>query len=223
MKKYLYVPLLIIVAFLSGNALADDDCEAKYAGSRVNLPEADAKFLSNVISSFKAKKRQEVLAVLEKKPLLVSRVVSGGVDSRGGNVWMAFKPQQLDKNMAVHIPAMKLPEYMDSGENKWIRHPAHEEDFSDEFFQPETDGTAIVINRKVCDKAETCDVLPFANELEDMLSGLLHCNANKKAAYVFSDGLLITDMELIPWPIGSALFFAKHPDGYKLAALITFR
>ncbi len=219
-RQYLYVPLLLLIAALSGDALADDACEAEYVGRHVALPEADAKFLSNVISFFKNKKRDEVLAILEKKPFLVRRYISGGVDSRGGNLETYFKPQQLDKNMVIRIPRMRQHEYLGSG---WIQQPAQAEDFSDRFFNPETDGTAIVINRKVCDKVNTCDVLPFAGELENMLSGLLHCNSNKKAAYVFSDGLLITDMELIPWPIGSALFFTKHPDGYKLAALISFQ
>ncbi len=54
------------------------------------------------------------------------------------------------------------------------------------------------------------------------MSELLSCNADKGAAYIFSDGLLLSNMELAPLPIGYALFFRKHHGGYKLAAIIDF-
>lgn len=78
------------------------------------------------------------------------------------------------------------------------------------------------MNYKACGDDKKCDLLPFGPDFEEMVSGLMHCNANGKSAYVFTDGLLITGMDLIPMPIGEALFFTKTPSGYKLAALIDF-
>ncbi len=59
MRHYLYIPLLLVIAALSGNALANDECAAEYAGTRAPLPVADAQFLTKTIASIKNKKRQE--------------------------------------------------------------------------------------------------------------------------------------------------------------------
>ncbi len=223
MRQYLYVPLLLVVAALSGNALADDECAAEYAGTRAPLPAADAQFLSKAIASIKHKKRQELLPILDAKLTLVRRLMSGAAGIKGGDLNLYLKPQQLDANMGIHLPATKVPDIPWAPDPELITIPAHTlTDFSDEHFNPETDGTGIIMGRTICGADDKCDVLPAYSELDFLMSGLLRCNKNKAAAFVFSDGLLLTDMELAPSPVGQALFFAKRQDGYKLAAFIIY-
>jgi len=209
---------------VAGHAYADANCEAKYSGKPVALPEADAQFLANALSLIKNKKRSEVLAISEKKLLLVRRYVSGGVDSRGGNLWIEFTHIQIDKNLVVHVPPMKLPQYLvsEDDQNAMISQPAQAVEFVPKYYLPETDGTAIILNRAACGDDKKCELLPFGPDFEEMVSGLLRCNVNEKSAYVFTDGLLISGMDMIPWPIGHAFYFTKTPSGYKLAALIDF-
>ena len=163
--------------------------------------------------------------MLDPKLSLVRRYMSGAAGIKGGNLDLYLKPRQIGGDMKIYVSPMKVPEFpWDPDSDSVVRlHGQALTNFSDASFNPKTDGTGIVIGRKICDGAEKCILLPVANDLEDLISGLLHCNANKETAYVFSDGMLITDMELMPWPIGNALFFSKHPDGYKLAAFITFQ
>lgn len=223
-KQFLCMLCLALNTALSGNAFADE-CRPQYLGSPSPLPAADAQFLSNAIAQIKNKNRRELLTILDPKLTLVRRYMSGAAGIKGGNLDVHLNPRQISKDMKIHLPPSKVPEFpWDADSDSMIDIPAVTlTDFSAASFNPKTDGTGIMMGRTICDKANSCDVLPFANELEDLLSGLLHCNKNKEAAYVFSDGLLITDMELMPWPIGTALFFSKQQNGYKLAALITFQ
>lgn len=224
MRKLIYALCIVIPVFATSSAYAENDCQPEFTGRHVTLPEQDAKRLRDVLSYFKDKKRKELLAASAKSVQLVRRYVSGGVDARGGNLWVDVKPSQIDKDLVLHIPPMDMPEYVDSGSNATVHQPTQAvNDFTYRFFQPETDGTAVVLNRGICRDSKTCSVLPMGPELEQTISGLLHCSPDKKVAYVFSDGLLITNMELIPWPVGGALFFSKDPSGYKLAALISFQ
>ena len=140
----------------------------------------------------------------------------------GGNLWDEFSHKQIDKNLVVHIPPMKLPEYLDSGKKKMISQPAQEVEFVPKYNFPATDGTAVMLDRTACGDDKKCDLLPFGPAFEEMVSGLMECSSNVKAAFVFKDGLLITGMDLIPMPIGEALYFSKTRSGYKLAALIDF-
>lgn len=222
MKNFLSILGMLSVMLIAGHVYADEDCDAKYNGKPAVLPEADAKFLANALTLIKNKKRTELLAISEPKLLVVRRYVSGGVDSRGGNLWIEVGHRQIDKNLVVHVPPMKRLEYLDSGTNTMISHPAQAVEFSPENYFPETDGTAIMLNRTACGDDKKCDLLPFGPYFEEMVSGLMHCSANTKSAFVFKDGLLISGMDLTPWPIGEALYFIKTPSGYKLAALIDF-
>lgn len=206
---------------VAGQVYADNDCEAKYRGTPAALPDADAKFLADVLSSIKNKKRAEVLAISEKKILLVRRYVSGGVDFRGGNLWVDVTHSQIDKNLVIHVPPMKLPAYLGPGDET-VSQPAQEVEMASAYYFPESDGTAVVLDRKACGKDKKCDLLPFGPYFEDMVTGLMQCSANRKSAYVFKDGLLISGMDLIPPAAGEALYFTKTPSGYKLAAVIDF-
>lgn len=221
MKKALGVLGAVLVMAVAGPAHADKDCDAKYAGTPGALPDADAKFLANALSSIKNKKRAEVFAISEKKILLVRRYVSGGVDFRGGNLWVDVSRGQIDKDLVIHVPPMKLPAYLGPADET-VSQPAQEVEMVPEYYFPETDGTAVVLDRKACGKDKKCDLLPFGPYFEDMVTGLMQCSANRKAAFVFKDGLLISGMDLIPPAVGEALYFTKTPSGYRLAAVIDF-
>jgi hypothetical protein len=230
MKKILCSFGALIVLVMPFGALSSDkgpkvfhsSCKEQYKGVHGNLSAEDAKFLAHALALIKGKKRAELLAITVPKLLLVRRYVSGGVDSRGGNLWIEAGHKQIDKNLDVHIPPMKLPEYLDSGTDAMISQPAQTMELSPENYLPETDGTAITLNRTACGDDKKCELLPFGPDFEEMVTGLMHCTANRKSAFLFKDGLLITGMDLIPWPIGFAYFFTKTPSGYKLAALIDF-
>jgi len=221
MKKTLCIFGGILAITLAGHAYADGDCDAKYAGTPTSLSKAYAEFLANALSSIKSKKRSEVLAISEKKILLVRRYASGGVDSRGGNLWVDVNHRQIDKNLVIHVPPMKLPVYLGSGDDT-VSQPAQEVDMVSEYSFPETDGTAVILDRKACGKDKKCDLLPFGPHFEDMITGLMQGTANRKSAFVFKDGLLISGMDLISPAAGEALYFTKTASGYKLAAVIDF-
>lgn len=205
------------------NSYLGGECEPQFSGTHGVLPAKDVSFLADFLSSYENKKRGEVLRNSLKRLLIVRRYVSGGVDSRGGNLWVEVTPGQIDKFLMVHIPAMKLPRYLASGKEKLIQQDAQDAGFSgsDPYF-PVADGSAIFLDRAVCGKDKKCDLLPFGPKLEDLMSNLLHCSGSTKAAYVFKDGMIISGMDLIPWPIGEAFFFTRTPAGYKLAAMIDF-
>ncbi len=223
MKKLSSMLGVLSAILIAGHVYAEEDCKAKYTGTPAALPEADAKFLANALSLIKSKQRTELLKISGPRLLLVRRYVSGGVDSRGGNLWVEFSHKQIDKNLVVRIPPMKLPRYLAGQEGGELEsHPAQEVEFVSQYYFPETDGTVIILNRTACGDDKKCDLLPFGPHFEEMVSGLMHCSANGKSAFLFKDGLLITGMDLIPWPIGEGLYFTKTPSGYKLAALIDF-
>lgn len=221
-RQYLYVLLPLVIAALSGNAIAGDECEAEYAGTRAPLPAADAQFLTKAIASIKNKKRQELLAISEPKLQFIRRF-GFGVDARGGNLWEDLAPQQIDKNLWIHIGKKTLPSYLGEGDVHLDKQTL--KDFDPQFFHPKIDGTGVVIGHKACEGARQCDGVPVMNEVEKFVDGLLYCNKYHNAAFVFSDGILLTDMQDVPGaglPQGAALFFAKTPTGYKLHTLIAF-
>lgn len=225
MKNLFYAAIILPMIVFSGQACGrvhrhGGDCSG-YTGEQKPLPAADAKFLSSVIDTFKKGDRRGVLATADRKLQLIRRF-GFGVDARGGNLWLDLAPRQIDRKLWIHIDEMTLPSYLGEGEEHYDKQVLQE--FS--FFGPKFDGTGTFINRKVCDGVKKCYVLPAMNGVENLVGSLLYCSHYKSNTFVFSDGILLTDMEDVEGaglPMGEALFFVKTPTGYLLSTLISFQ
>lgn len=206
LKKPLYILSMMLMIVLSGQAHADDEC-GKYGGNRILLPDTDAQFLKSAIAVIKNKKRKELLAISGRNLQFMRRFLTGGADARGGNLWEELKPDQIDEELNIHVRG--------------------QEPLSDlQFIHPSIDGTGVFIDRKICDGVRKCAVVPVWQELEYLIEGVLECNKNQNAVFVFSDGILLTDMEILEslgLPNGGALFFSRTPAGYKLSVVISFQ
>jgi hypothetical protein len=226
MKVSHYI-LSLLLAVLSCHALGDElqgdnqnECQA-FTGSQEKLPEADLQYLKSAVAIFKNKDRKGLLAMSEKNLLLVRRLAFS-VDARGGQLRVEIKPSQIDNQLNIHIGKMTLPSYLGRGE---VHHgPQLLKEFST--MSPTVGGSAIVMGRKVCDGFQMCDIVPDFNLIEKLIEGLLSCEGYKNTVFVFSDGILLVNMQNVEAagiPLGEALFFSKTLSGYKLAVLISFQ
>lgn len=196
------------------------DCGA-YTGTQQALPRADAEFLESASAVFKNRDRKGLLAISDRKLLLVRRWAFG-VDARGGNLWIALKPSEIGKDLELHIPAMTLPSYLGNG---MVRQPPQD---LPEFkhFKLKVDGSGIAMGRKVCAGYDQCDVVPLLANIENLLGGLMQCTSYSKSTFIFTDGILVSGLEYdrnLQLQNGVAWFFSNTPNGYKLSALISLQ
>jgi len=198
---FLCSALLLVALFW--NSAYGFDCGG-YTGTVIPLPTAEKDIFDKALVSIRNKDLESLLSVSDKQLLLVRRFVSGETSSRGGNYWVRLRPHQIDKEMGIHVGNQILSDFSD---------PA--------IFSLATTNSGIEVSRKICEKANNCNLLPFGDELERLLYGLLRCNESGKSIFVFADGVLLIHMGLITdIPIGEGLFFSKASKGYRLSSLI---
>jgi hypothetical protein len=197
---------VVLIVGISCDRANSFEC-TRYAGKRVSFSATDAQLINKTLTSIKNKNLKDLRSVSEDKLLLVRRFVSGEAKTRGGNFWLRLSPQQIDKDMQIHVSGQTLTDFA-----------------SPTIFDSVISDMGISIDRKICEKVHRCDVLPMWDELENLIYGLLRCGKNGKAIFSFSDGILMVDMELISEsPIGTGLYFSKRPVGYRLSSLIIFQ
>lgn|SRR5574337_1795881 len=205
-RNALFIFCVMLIIGISCDRANSFDCTS-YEGKRVSFSATDVQLINKALTSIKKKNLQDLRSVSEDKLLLVRRFVSGEAKTRGGNFWIRLSPQQIDKNMQIHVNGQTLTDFS-----------------SPTLFDSVTSDVGISIDRKICEKANRCDVLPMWDELENLIYGLVRCGKNGKAIFIFSDGILVLDMELISEsPIGTGLYFSRRAVGYRLSSLIIFQ
>ncbi len=205
-KNALLLFCAVLLVGISCNRANSFDCTS-YEGKRVSFSAADVQLINKALTSIKKKNLQDLRSMSEKKFLLVRRFVSGEAKTRGGNFWFWLRPQQIDKDVQIHASGQTLTDFSDPT-----------------IFDSVRSDVGISMDRKICEKANRCEILPMGDELENLIYGLLRCGKNRKSIFMFSDGILVLDMELITeQPIGTGLYFSKHPVGYRLSSLIIFQ
>ncbi|HEY8024271.1 MAG TPA: hypothetical protein VIF60_06880 [Burkholderiaceae bacterium] len=202
MRGFWLVPVLFLG--LSGMPCRAADC-ATYTGSAAAVTKDVAGVLDKTLAAVRSKNARGVFALADKKILLVRRVVSSSTD-RSGNLRLELRQRDLDANLNIHMGNQVLPDLSLPGA----------------FASIPTDNI-INVRRDICEDARRCDDnLPGSEQIPFMINDLLQCNHNGKAAYMFSDGIYLTDMTVVAGklPTGSALFFNKTAAGFRLAGVI---
>lgn len=194
--------LLLVLLFLS--PAYGFDCSG-YVGTAIAVSKVDQDIIDKAITSIKGKKLDHLFSVSHGQLLLVRRFVSGEADSRGGNLWLRLRPQQIDKEMGIHVGNQILLNFSET-----------------EVFNSVSTTSGVVVGRKTCDRMNSCDVLPFGDALENLLYGLLRCNTSGTAVFILADGVLVANnMRLITdFPIGEGLYFSRDSRGLRLSSLI---
>jgi hypothetical protein len=203
MRNFVILTILLSTICCSYTAMADCD---SYQGKQVDIAKDAATPIGKALAAVKAHNVKGLFAVSSNKVLLLRRSVSGGADSRGGNIRLALRPRDMDSNFNFEIGGQTFSEFSDRA-----------------LFDGQNTATAFSIDREVCEGARHCDdALPASEEVPFLIKDMLQCNQAGKGMFVFADGLFVTDMQLAPGkvPVGSALFFAKDSGGYRLAGLI---
>jgi len=193
--------IFVFSLFFSWQVWGADDC-VRYVGQQAPLPEADAQFLASALTTVNKKDRKAFLA-LTRRDLLFVRIYMVSASSRGGDLAERLKPSQIDRDLKFHIEG-QIP----LGE--W------------QMPKSQVDGTGIFIGHSICDGFANCYRVPQMADLPDLIYNLLPCNGNKNAAFVFTDGILLTAIELNQYPNGTAYFFSRTPSGLYLSALVNF-
>ncbi len=200
--------LTLVLSLLSWQANGADVCPPNL-GEKSVLPEAYVKFLTAFTEAVRNKDRKAFLS-MSRPDLLYVHVFTESASSRGGDISLNLKSSQIDKKLAIRIKGLR---------------PLDDWQYS----LPETDGTSIVIGQNICGTDAKCDWDPRPIEAYTKIDDLIPCNDYKNAAFVFTDGILLTAMEVIDLGkygktlSGTAYFFVKTPDGYKLYTLITLQ
>jgi len=176
-----------------------------YTGKPRALSASEMLLLKKAVDSIRKKDLSRLKENSTQRLLFIRNFISGETNARGGNFWYRLKWNQIDKNMTVHLFGQDISDFSDST-----------------IFSAVSIHKGLSVDRGVCATASSCDLLPKGDELPDLIGSLMECNAGSgRTVYVFSDGILLTDMQLITGlPIGEGLFFSKGPNGYKLSALI---
>lgn len=201
MNKYKWA---LVLALAGGQAWAAD-CD-NYTGAHTALAKDAADAVGKTIAVIKAGNPRGVMAASAGKLLLVRRSVSGGTESRSGNVRLPLHVPDMDSHLNIHIANMTVSDFAER----------------DRFDAVKTDD-AIAVQRDVCEGESHCDdSLPPSVDLPFILHDLLQCNQGGKRVFAFNDGLFVTDMRMESGglPIGAALFLTKTAKGYRLAGLI---
>ncbi len=193
------------------------DCAT--VGSPVALAETDRQFLTSVSGMFKNKKRGDLFALVAPNAKIMRRFVEAA-GQRGGDMTREFDRKEFGKDFVIRIPRESVK---DADGNSMVFRAQTLREFG--YYNPRLDGTAVFMGHKVCDGAWRCDVLPESQELENLIGGLSRCNKSMSNVFVFTDGMLVMDMEKHQGylPTGEALFFSKTSSGYKLSVLISFQ
>lgn len=183
------------------------ECSTHF-GQPVNLSNEQSQIIETAVRSIKERNRVSFWSISTDSLFLVRRFVSGGADARGGNIRNHLSKRQIDKNMKIHTGRQIIADFND---------PA--------IFAGINEYNSVNIEGNVCQYSTECDVLPlYSGDLESFINEILQCNKGKGGVFVFSDGILLADMELIDnYPIGVGLFFSKTNAGYKLTSLISFQ
>jgi hypothetical protein len=203
MRNIAILSILLSTICCSYTAMADCD---SYKGTQVDTAKDAVAVIGKALAAVKAHNVRGLFAISSTKLLLLRRSVSGGADSRTGNIRLAMRPRDMDSDFNFAIGGQTFTEFSDRA-----------------LFDGQNTATAQSIDREVCEGARHCDdALPASEEVPFMMKDMLQCNQTGKGVFKFADGLFITDMQLTPGkvPVGSALFFAKESGGYRLAGLI---
>jgi hypothetical protein len=203
MRNIAILSILLSTICCSYTAMADCD---SYKGKQVDTSKDAAATVTKALAAVKTHNVKGLFALSSTKLLLLRRSVSGGVDSRTGNIRLAMRPRDMDSDFNFAIGGQTFTEFSDRV-----------------LFDGLNAATALDIDREVCEGARHCDdALPASEEMPFVMKDMLQCNQTGKGVFVLADGLFVTDMQLAPGkvPVGSALFFAKGSTGYRLAGLI---
>lgn len=208
MKNACGLFILVLGLLFSWQASGANEC-APYLGQKSALPEADVKFLTTFIDAVKNKDRKAFLS-MSRPDLLYVHVFTESANSRGGDISLNLKPDQFDEKLRIRIKGLRPL-------GDW------------QYGIPEMDGTSIYIGKNICGTDAKCDWEPSAMEAYTKIDDLIPCNDYKNAAFVFTNGILLTAMEVIDHGkygktmSGTAYFFVKTPGGYQLYTLITLQ
>jgi hypothetical protein len=202
MRNSAILTMLLLVFFRPAAAV---DCES-YTGTRADTTKEATTEIGKALTALKARNPKGLFAISSHTLLLLRRSVTSGADGRIGNVRLPLRARDIDSSLNIHVGDQVFTEFADHA-----------------LFDALNTNSAITVGREVCEGARHCDdALPPSEEVPFLMKDLLQCNQSGKGVFVFSDGLFVTDMQLIAdkIPVGSALFFAKEPSGYRLAGLI---
>lgn len=184
------------------------DCDS-YTGTRVDATSEITGPVGKALTAIKTRNTKALFAISSSKLLLLRRSVTGGADGRTGNIRLALRPRDIDANLNIHIGDQTFTE---------LGAPA--------LFDAANAASTVTVRREVCEGARRCeDALPASEEVPFLMKDLLQCNRGATGVFAFSDGVFVTDMQAAEGklPVGSALFFAKEPGGYRLAGVIIQR
>lgn len=180
------------------------DCST-YRGSAAALPKDAGATLDKAFAALHAHNAHNLYAMTDRKVLLIRRMVSNP-DERGSNFRLELRQRDLDDNLNIRVAGQLLPELSRAT-----------------VFGAVAADSALAVRRDICEDARKCeDLLPGSEQIPFMLNDLLRCNQYAKGVYVYDDGLYAVDMAAAPGklPIGTALFFSKAGNAYKLAGVI---
>jgi len=201
------IPTLLLLLISCGSAAAAD-CDG-YTGTPMDAAKEVTASVGKALTAIKTRNAKGLFAISSSKLIFLRRVVTSGEDSRTGNLRLSLRPRDIDSNLNIRIG---------------------DQTFSDFALQSSFDalnvGSAVSVQREVCEGARHCDdALPSSEEVPFLIKDLLQCNRSTKGVYVFSDGIFVIDMQSSAErvPVGSALFFTKEAGGYRLAGLIVQR
>ena len=200
--------LAILLLLIDCRGAVAADCDS-YTGARADLAKEAAIPVGKALAAIKTRNAKGLFAVSSGTLLLLRRSVSGGEDARTGNIRLPLRARDMDSNLNIHMANQAFTEFADNA-----------------LFDGLNAGSAITVRRDVCEGARHCnDALPPSEEMPFLVRDLLQCNRTGKGIFVFSDGIFVTDMQMTPdkFPVGSALFFAKEQNSYRLAGLIIQR
>ncbi len=208
MKNACRLFILVSGLLFSWQASGANEC-APYLGQKSALPEADVKFLKTFTDAVKNRDRKAFLS-MSRRDLLYVHVFTESANSRGGDIALNLKPTQIDKELKIHIEDLRpLGEWR--------------------YGKAEIDGSGIFMGKNICGTDAKCDWEPSAMEAYTKIDDLIPCNDYKNAAFVFTNGILLTAMQVIDHGqygktmSGTAYFFIKTPGGYQLYTLITLQ
>jgi len=201
MRGFWLLPVLFLGLLVQPCLAAD--C-ATYTGAAAASSKDVAMVLDKTLAALHGKNVRGMFAQADRKILLVRRIVSSS--DRSGNLRLELLQRDVDANLNIHMGNQVLPDLAAPG-----------------VFASIATDKVIAVRRDICEDARHCDdFLPGSEQIPFMLNSLLQCNQNAKAAYLFTDGIYVTDMTTAPGKMatGSALFFNKTPAGYRLAGVI---
>ena len=199
---YRYLPLLF--SGLCSLPAQAADCST-YRASAAPLPKEVGATLDKAFAALRAHNARNLYAISDRKVLLIRRNVSNSND-RTGNFRLELRQRDLDANLNIHMPDRLLPELSQPG-----------------LFANIATDNGLAVRRDICEDARKCeDLLPGSEQISFMLNDLLRCNQYAKSVYVYDDGMYAVDMAAAPGklPTGSALFFNKVGNGYRLAGVV---